>query len=54
MCLFLGVFKGSCVSVMPWQLNGGHFDRNFSKKAQVEKEGRSLGCSMIWNCMLEM
>ena len=27
-CSFLGVFKGSCVSVMPRQLNEGHFDHN--------------------------
>ena len=30
-CSFLGVFKGSCVSIMPWQLNEGHFYCNFSK-----------------------
>ena len=37
-CSFLGVFKGSCVSVMSWQLNEGHFDRNLSKKPKWKKK----------------
>ena len=37
-CSFLGVFKGSCVSVMPWQLCEGHFDRNFSKSPNGKRK----------------
>ena len=34
-CMFLGVFRVSSVSLMPWLLIEGHFEHNFFQKFQV-------------------
>ena len=60
--MFLGCFHsigffrfvlGIMCEWMPRLLMGGHFDPKFFKKNEQKMKRGPLGCSMIWNSMLE-